>query len=62
MFHSPVLNTVTSRQIKIEVRLENNIGLVLDVHGSVHHNTNRIEITNKCDRVVEFIVPMFLNP
>ena len=31
-----------------------------DVHGSVHHNTNRKEPTRR-DRVVEFIIPVFLN-
>jgi hypothetical protein len=33
----------------------------LDVHGSVHHNINHIEKPTKCDRVVEFMIPLFLN-
>ena len=32
-----------------------------DVRGSVHHNINLIERTKRCDRIVEFIFPMFLN-
>jgi hypothetical protein len=32
--------------------------LEADVHGSVHRNINLIE---RCNRVVEFIIPMFLN-
>ena len=33
----------------------------LDVYGSVYHNINLIEITNKTRPVVEFIIPVFLN-
>jgi hypothetical protein len=33
----------------------------LDVHGSVHRNINLIEKLTKCDRVVEFIIPVFHN-
>jgi len=33
-----------------------NLHSEFDVHGSVHYNINRIEMTKKCDRVVEFII------
>jgi hypothetical protein len=38
--------------------------ICLDVHGSVHHNTNRIETTNKmqsCSRIYYSIVSQLLN-
>ena len=35
--------------------------LSLDVHGSVHHNTNCIEITNKMWPCSRIFIPMFLN-
>jgi len=33
----------------------------IDVHGSVHHDIDLTEIPARCDRVVEFIIPVFLN-